>query len=119
MPAAHEKSVLPRPLATGPWSAVTSPNCHDHAAIKPITSAMTAGQLTSPNGDVFGGSYSAGTSTLPRRSTKNSTSVMPAHGLIHTMIEAIQLSNEWAKLSDWMNAISTTDPTTPATAVTF
>ena len=44
---------------------------------------------------------------------------MPAHGLIHTMIDAIQLSNECAKLSDWMNAISTAEPTTPATAVTF
>src|SRR3954447_6787822 len=35
------------------------------------------------------------------------------------MIDAIQLSNDVAKLSDWMKAMSTPVPTTAATAVTF
>src|SRR3954447_23434848 len=50
---------------------------------------------------------------------KYSTSVTPAHGLIQTTIEAIQLSNDVAKLADWMNAIRTPVPTTAAAAVTF
>jgi hypothetical protein len=75
---------------------------HAQPAVRPTTSETIAGRLTSPYRERSGGSYSAGTSTLPRRRTKYSTSVIPAHGLIQPTIEAIQLSNDVAKLSDWM-----------------
>src|SRR5919108_73741 len=119
MPAAHEKSVFPSALAIGPCSGPTSPNSHAQPAARPRTSAIIAGQFTSPYGERSAGSYRAGTSTFARRRRKYSTSVIPAHGLIQTTIETIQLSNEWAKLSDWMNAISTPLPITPAIAVIF
>jgi hypothetical protein len=80
---------------------------------------MIAAMFTSPYGDRSGGSYSPWMSICCRRTMKYSTIVIPAHGLIHTTIETIHLSNDEAKLADSTNAMSTIVPTTPAAAATI